>query len=79
MITWRIEVWVAQRGKGQWKFVDKTEELVFAQQGVKAIAKQYGVARALFSNPEEGGWCGMIAYRRRGFCCWTGSGGRYGG
>lgn len=81
---WVIEVWIFPvRGPGGslvkpggWKRVDETEDMAFAKEGVKAIAGQYGVARALLTEPEEGGWCGMSAYRGRGFCCWTGSGGR---
>lgn len=76
-MSWRIEVWVAGEPHGQWRFVGETDDMAFAKEGVEAIAGQYGLARALLTNPEEGGWCGMIAYKDKGFCCWTGSGGLY--
>lgn len=79
-MPWRIEVWVrGLQGGGQWKLVSTTEDMGFAREGVKAIAAEHGLARALLDDPEEGGWCGMRAYRHKGFCCWTGSGGYHGG
>lgn len=86
-MPWVIEVWIYPAKRfdgsiakpGQWKVVGETEDMAFATRGVKAVAQEHGVARALLSDPEEGGWCGMIAYRHKGFSCWTGSGGRYGG
>jgi len=74
-VCWKIEVWVATK---QWKRVGEVETVAQAKEAVLTIAAQYGVARATLQGDAEEGWCGMRAYRGRGFSCWTGSGGLYG-
>jgi len=74
-MVWKVEVWVATK---RWKRVGDAKTFDLAKEAVQLIASKYGVARATLQGDAEGGYCGMRAYRGRGFCCWTGSGGLYG-
>ena len=70
-MSWKIEVWIATK---QWKLVGKAKTFDNAKKAVLLIAEKYGVARAIFQGDARGGYCGMRAFRDRGFFCWTGSG-----
>lgn len=69
---WKIEVWVRRTG---WRHVGSVDTFEQALEATVTIAEQQGVARAYKPEAPEHEVRGIRAYRERGFCYWTGSGG----